>query len=432
MITGMSSELIEINPNELRALLIARGLSRYDLAQKLDISTKTVQRWLNESVRRIRLDTLNKLALALDVSPEQLKKSSTTISNRTTNKALEEICSREFVKRIRTTGDWLNFLNILKSFSPESLCSEQRLALFKYIGICSFYLKKFRACRLYLNQAYDTADALDMPCEKLEIINWHAMREQGLGNFLEARNQFDKAESFLKLTKDPSVHAIFYLKKARLLHQIEQYEESIACNKYALILEYKQKNKPNMLHISFKYLQLGVTYLRLRNYTKARTMFLRTLRASEKAGWVRGICFGHFYLGVIYKLSEKNSSQASKHFGKARILHHFSGSHNHDTAAGQIEFLYFLNNHKFEESKSYIIQKFKKSRNSRLHFSYAVLDALFLQKLRPDLLSIRISYIETAREFFTKNKITQSLNILERLGNKVPMTVQEVFEIYPF
>ncbi len=432
MITGMSSELIEIDPVALRALLVARGLSRYDLAQKLHISTKTVQRWLNESVRRIRIDTLDKLAMALDVTPERLKKSATSISNRTTNKALEELCSDAFVKRVRTTGDWLHFLNVLKSFNANSLSSEQRLDLSKHIGICSFYLKKFRACRLYLNQAYAIADALDLPMEKLEITSWHAMREQSLGNFREARNHFNKAEVLLKHTIDPTIHAIFYLKKARLLHQTEQYEESITYNKRALILEYKQKTHPNMLNISFKYLQLGVTYLRMHNYSKARTMFLRTLRAAEKAGWVRGICFGHFYLGVIYKISEKNSPQVNKHFGKARILHHFSDTHRHDTRAGQIEFLYFLNNHKYEESKNNVIQRFKKTRNSRLHFSYTVLDALILQKLQPSLLNIRVSYIETAKEFFIKNDISYGLKVLELLRKKSALTTQEVFEIYPY
>ncbi|WP_168196415.1 helix-turn-helix transcriptional regulator [Bdellovibrio sp. NC01] len=427
----MSSELIEIDPNELRALLRTRGLSRYDLAKKLDISTKTVQRWLNESVRRIRLETLERLAGALEVNPEQLKKSATPIANHKTNKTLDQLCSFEFFKKVRTNGDWENYLDILKTFNPQALSSEQRLDLYKHIGICSYYLRKFKACRLYLKRADEIADALNRPVEKLLIYKWQAAREHNLGNFAEAQNHLLRAEELLSHTDDMSIHAWYFYYKAQFLHQEGHYEASLAFGKQALLLEYTMEEAPNMLHISLQYFQVGCTHLRLGNYLKAKIMFQRMLRCAEKAGWVRGVSFGHFYLAVVYKLAGR-SHLVHRHFGKARVFHHFVKERRHDPHVAQIEFLYQISNARFEESKKNILQRLKKARNSRLHFAYTVIDALFLQKLCPDLLTIRQSYLDMTEEFFTKNNIKPGLELLKTLSQKTHMTEHEVFQLYHF
>lgn len=431
MLTNMSSDLIEIDPNELRALLRTRGLSRYDLAQKLDISTKTVQRWLNESVRRIRLETLERLATALEVNPEQLRKSATPIANYKTNKTLDQLCSFEFFKKVRTNGDWDNYLEILKTFSPQTLSSEQRLDLYKHIGICSFHLRKFKACRLYLKRADEIADVLNRPLQKLSIYKWQAAREHNLGNFAEAQMNLLKAEELLSHTDDMSVHAWYFYNKARFLHHEGNYEESLAFNKQALLLEYSMDEAPNMLHISHQYFQVGCTHLRMGNYLKAKIMFQRMLRCAEKAGWVRGVSFGHFYLGVVFKLAGRKQLM-QRHFGKARVFHHFVKERRYDPQVGQIEFLYQISSGRFEDSKKNVLQRLKKSRNSRLHFAYTVMDALFLQKLCPNLLSIRQSYLDVTEEFFRKNNIKPGLDLLMTLSKKTQLSEQDVFELYHF
>ncbi|MDG0817571.1 helix-turn-helix domain-containing protein [Bdellovibrio svalbardensis] len=428
----LNSELIEIDQNELRALLQARGFTRYDLAKKLNMSTKTVQRWLNATVRRIRMDTLEKLALALDVKPEQLKKHTTSISTRATNRAIEELCSQHFIRKVHTSEDWENFLAILKTFCPNSLSSEQRLKLFKHIGISSLHLRKYRACKLYLNEAASIAKALDLPIENLDILNWLAIREQCVGNFVEAALYFQIAEELLIQVKCSKVHAFYYHKKARLLHHTESYQESIVCNKKSLALEYQHNDKPNMLSVSCKYFLLGTTYMHIKNYSKARVMFLRNIRAAEKAGWVQGCGLGHFYLGIISKLSGQNPQLIRSHFGKARTLNHFTSEKKNDPRLEKVEFLNLIFNGRFEEAKQNLNLRLKKNRNSRLHFSYAILDCLFLQKLQPGLLAVRESHVEVAEEFFSKNKMKHSAQLLETMKKRRTITEQELLDCYPF
>ena len=430
MLSHMSSELIEIDPNALRALLRARGLTRYDLAKKLDMSTKTVQRWLNESVRRIRLDTLEKLAAALDTNPDQLKKSSTSIAQRTTNRALEELTSRDFVKKIRTTGDWQNYLNILKSFAPHTLSSELRLSLYKYIGISSYHLRKFRACRMYLNQAIQIADTLEIPTEQLDIMNWQALREETTGNFAEAQRYFDKAEQLLTEIDDPCCHALFYYKKSRLFHQMERYEEALICAKKSILLDYSNPDAPPMLNIALNYLQMGTTYLHLRNYAKARVMFLRNIQTAEKAGWVRGIFFAHFYLGLLQAIKE--SRLTNSHFGKARMILKLGANKRYDHRIAQFEFIYLVLQKRYDEAKHNIAVRLKKNRNSRLHFSYTVLDALLLEKLKPELLHVRRSYVEVAIEFFKRNHTFQALELTKKLTDSPRLEISQFLELYPF
>lgn len=430
MLSYMSSELIEIDPNALRALLRARGFTRYDLAKKLDMSTKTVQRWLNESVRRIRVDTLEKLAAALDVSPEQLKKSTTSIAQRATNKALEELTSRDFVKKIRTNGDWQNYLNILKSFAPHTLSSEQRLDLFKHIGISSYYLRKFRACRMYLNQATDIANTLKLPSEQLDILNWHALREESTGNFVEAQGYFDKAENILAQIEDPLAQALFYYKKGRLLYQMEKYDEALSYSKKSILLEYSSEDSTPMLNIALNYLQLGTTYLRIKNYSKAHAMFIRNVHTAEKAGWVRGIFFAQFYLGLLQEM--KNPGSTNSHFGKARMIQKLGSDKRYDHRTAQMEFIYLVLQHRHDEAKHNLTLRLKKNRNSRLHFSYTVLDALFLEKLQPGLLHVRRSYVEVAGDFFKRNHIHQGLALIKTLTDASDIKVSQFLELYPF
>ncbi|MBO9666216.1 MAG: helix-turn-helix transcriptional regulator [Bdellovibrio sp.] len=426
----MSTELIEIDSAVLRDLLKKRGLTRYDLAQRLEISTKTIQRWLNHSVRRVKLETLMKLAAALETSPEELRKNSPTVSVRTTDRAVEEICSTTFLERIRLTDDWHNYLALLKTIHAGQLSSEQRLLLFKNIGISSFYLAKFRACRLYLEQALELANLLDIPYQQVDILSWTARRAEAMGNFDQALHYLAKVEALLPTQNCMRTLAEYSYIKARVHHHLEQYEQSIGFSRQALLAEYARQNVPNCMLIAVKYWQMGNTYMRLRDFSKARMAYTRLMRASEKAGWVRGNAHGNYFLGLLQHFND--SPLATPYFGKARMLYRHASGTRFCPESSQAEFVYLLISQRYAESKVSLLRRLQKTRNTHLYFSLAVLDGLFLAKLHPATFTMRPSFIEKAKEYFRRQNMKSALQITETLEKKSTITHKELIQLYVF
>ena len=99
---------------------------------------------------------------------------------------------------------------------------------------------------------------------------------------------------------------------------------------------------------------------------------------------------------------------------------------------GQLEFLYYLLTNKIERSKTTLVSRLRNTRNSRLHFSYAVMDGMFLERLHPGTISMRPSHVQSAVEFFTKNKLREAMHVMEYLQKRKKMSEEEFREIYPF
>jgi transcriptional regulator with XRE-family HTH domain len=430
MLSNMSTELIEIDSAVLRDLLKKRGLTRYDLAQRLEISTKTIQRWLNHSVRRVKLETLMKLAAALETSPEELSKSSPPVTVRTTDRAVEEICSNVFLERVRLTDDWHNYLALLKTIHAGQLSSEQRMLLFKNIGISSFYLSKFRACRLYLEQALELAELLDIPYQQVDILNWISRRAEAMGNFDQALHYLHKVEALLPTQNCMRTLAEYSYIKARVYHHLEQYDQSIGFSRRGLLAEYARQQVPNCMLIALKYWQMGNTYLRMRDFSKARMAYTRLRRASENAGWVRGNAHGNYFLGLLHHFN--NSSEAVPYFGKARMLYRHASGTRFCPESAQAEFVYLLISERYTESKVSLLRRLQKTRNTHLYFSMAVLDGLFLAKLHPATFTMRPSFLEKAKDYFRRQNMKRALAVMEALEKKNSITHKELITLYTF
>ncbi|MDG0817813.1 helix-turn-helix domain-containing protein [Bdellovibrio svalbardensis] len=428
----MTTELIEIDSYVLGQMLDKKNLSRQDFADKLGISTKTIQRWINGTVRRVRPDTLGRIAHTLEITPDQLCKSSVPIEMRPINRALEEICKDSFLCRIRVTDEYSSYLKLLKSFSPNELCSAQRMTLYTHIGFTSFYLGKNRASRMYLDEALKIAYSLNMPTKIISILSWSALREDFCGNRHEALSLVERCEDYLKYTNDCSKSRAEYLfRKGHVLYHGEQFAEAIPLIRDSILIEYKQPQQ-NLFALGMKYFHLSECYLRTRDFAKAKAALSKTARIAEKAGWVRGHAYSYFGLGIIGIFEKSDCQSVRASFAKARMLRSYTTSEKINTKAEQREFIYFAIKGQTNEARNLILNNIRFNRRFIHFFASSILDGLFFAKLFPESFSMRPSLIERATDYFEKNNLQRSLNALKLLNSKERISMAEFLELYVF
>ncbi|HEX7674158.1 MAG TPA: helix-turn-helix transcriptional regulator [Bdellovibrio sp.] len=428
-----TKELIEIDPAALRKFLENQNLSRHEFAERLGVSTKTVQRWVNESVRRVRPDTLERIAGVFKTTPDQLCKTSVPIETRPINRALEEICSENFLNRIRAGDEFPSYLKLLKSFNPSELCSAQKLTLFIHIGLTSFHLQKTKSSRLYFDEALKIANCLNEPEKAVSILTWSALRENFSGNHREAIDLIDRSEFFLPQTQGSlSARCEFLFRKAQVLYQSENPVAAIPMMRECILLEYKIHPTIDAYKLGVKYFHLSECYLRLRDYGNARRALLKSYKMAEKCGWVRGQSYSHYSLGIIRLFKREEPEHVRSSMNKARQLKAFTGPQRINTKAEHREFIYLVQQQKFDEAKAMVLFNIRNSRRYSYFLSYAILDGLFFAKIAPLHLQMRPSLIARAEDYFRRNNLPQSLKTLEQLKSKEQITFDELLELYVF
>lgn len=427
----MTLELIEIDAAILRKFLEAQGLPRTHLAQTLKVTTKTIQRWLNGTVRRLKPDTLGALAKALGVSPSALCTSPVVVAKRPIDRSLEELCSDHFIQRVRAANDWESYRRILKTYSGRGLGTQQELILYKHIGFASLFIGKLRSAKSNLEKALEIAQALRSFDEQIFILNWLAIRSELVGHLLPALDYFEESRKLLAKTDNPLCKSDYHFKLGRVLHFLENHKDAAHHLRKSILLDRKM-NSTNQVMISVKYFHLGETYLRARDFKNARISFIRNLKSSERAGWVRGQSYSHFCMGIIRILHGESYNEVRSQLGKAKRLRDVSQFHRLDSRVEKFELFYCLANGFIPEAKSLVKRRLAMTRLSRLQFSSAVLDGLFLAKLHPEEFKMRPSFIEKAADLFAKNNLHKSLTLLEYLNSQERISLQHVFDLYHF
>lgn len=427
----MKMDLVEIDSSLLRKFLEAQGLSQASLAETLRVTTKTIQRWLNGTVRRLKPETLDSLATALGVKPEHLSRSQVILSNRPVDRSLEELCSEHFFKRVRASNEWESYSRILRSYLHKDLRSSQQMSLHKHIGLASLFLGQLRSGKAHLEKAFEIAQALRNIDEEIFILNWLGIHAELVGCIAPAMTFFDKSESLLAKTTNEACRSDFLFKKGRLLFHLEKQEESIHLIRESICLDYK-RGSHNQVMISVKYFQLGGVYLRARDLKKAKVAFLRNLRCAEKAGWVRGQAYTYFCLGIIHLLEGEDYSEVRAHMGKAKRLRDSSHFHRLDTKVEQFEFFYCMANDLPEEAKKVLVKRMAMARPSKMHFAFTVLDSMYLARRFPEHFRFRQTLVEKAKNLFVRNGLHESLALLEYLSSVKSLSKQQFIDLYRF
>jgi transcriptional regulator with XRE-family HTH domain len=426
----MSSELIEIDASALRNLLKHHEMSQYDLAARLEISTKTIQRWMNQSIRRVKPETIAKLCQVLGPDADTIKRDFPALNLRPTDKAVAEICSERSFQSIRLTDDWNRYLEILKSIHTETLSSEQCFVVSRNIGISSFYLGKFQAAKIHLSKAFKYAELLQNEDHKADIRNWSARLEEAVGNLYKADDYLNQNSQILHLITRRSVLAEYSYVRGRVhLHRC-QNQDAETQFRQGLLTKLRTRTKPYPLLIAWMYLHLAHLYLRTKNYTKAQVCCLRFLKSAERSGWGRGILLANYYLGITESFKNGSTEASRKYFGKARVMHKNSYVDRFCPLLSQAEFLYFILNAQYDNAKTVLVHRMFKTRNAEFYLASTTIDGLILAKLNPGVQVVRKSMIARAKEYYRTQGIDYPQLLIQRIEERTQITPQEIAEFY--
>jgi transcriptional regulator with XRE-family HTH domain len=426
----MSLNFVEIDPEKLRRLIEARGVTHASLAKSLRVTTKTIQRWLNGSVKQIRPETLADISRVLEASAEEICQNLLVLEQHPKDLLLEEIFSEKYFQRVRAMNEWDSYRKILKSYRLRKIPTIQRLHLYKHIGFSSLFIGKMRSGKLHLDKALEIAEALQDIEEQIFIINWLAIHCELIGKGVEGITLLERAEKLLPKVNNPACNSDFYFKRGRVFHHLERHDEAVADIRRSIVIDHRSKSS-SFVTIAVKYFHMGGSYLRARNFSKARVAFTRNMNFSVKGAWIRGQTYSHMCMAVI-ELLEGGGDLAASKAHLARKLKNVSQFHRMDSKVEQVEFVYYVVSDLVAEAKKTVIKRLSSTRVSRLHFAYAVLDALFLAKLYPSEFQLRQSFVDKAEEVFQRNCLQNSLKILAHLREKTCISRDEFLGLYYF
>ncbi len=426
----MSNELIEIDANALRNLLKHHQMSQYDLAARLDISTKTIQRWMNQSIRRVKPETIEKLFEVLGPTADKIKRDSPVLSLRPTDKAVAEICSERSFQSIRLTDDWKRYLEILKSIHTDTLSTEQCFVISRNIGISSFYLGKFQAAKIHLSKAFKYAEILQNEDHLGDVRNWFARLEEAVGDLVKADDYLNQNQQNLAKITRPSVLAEYSYVRGRVHLHRWQNAEAEGQLRQGLLTTLKARSKPYPLLIAWMYMHLAHLYLRTKNYPKAQSCARRFLNTAERCGWGRGILLANYYLGIVEEFKNGPSPLSSQYFGKARLMHRCTLESRYCPLLSQAEFIYFILKGRYNEARTVLAHRLFKNRNAEFYLASTTIDGLLLAKLNPSGHGIRQSIVNKAKEYYRTQNMAYPQSLIQKLEERAQVTPQEIAAFY--
>lgn len=427
----MHGEYIEICPVELRKQIQIKGFTHADLALRLNISTKSVQRWLNQTIKRMKVENLRKLAEALEVSPDTFTKQRQAIRQRTVNKSFEDLSSEQLLFRTLATDDWERYTRLLASFNPQELSTNQEAILYKNLGLAACFRGKMKASKKYLDQAYALAESIGDIDIMVSCLIWQCMRCKMRGDLPSGYGYAEKAESMLTLVKNKKLIFGFKAILGLILMHSGRIDEAIAHFRISVAGHYREDN-PNIVAIAFAYVYLAFAYMRKRDFKNAKITTERALRASQKAGWVKGHVTCNLLLGVLTYLTQDEKESARGYFGKGRSLKKCLAGGLTDSRIDQLEFLRALFQGNYQEAKMMVADRLMRYRQSHLFLSYAILDALFLARLQPGSVPVRWTLVDRAADVFAQSQCHEALQLLNLLKSKAQISFEEFMALYIF
>jgi transcriptional regulator with XRE-family HTH domain len=427
----MAVEFIEINHAALRQILQTNGLAQSELARELNVTTKTIQRWLNGSVKKIKSDTFQQMERFLGTSGYQIRRHDQEISTGPLDPSLQILCDQYFYQRVRCNYDWHGYKQALKAYLKLDLPTAQRISAYKQIGASSMHMGEVQSARYYFDKALKLAEITEDIDEQIFILTWLGTHAVLKSNLQQGHVFFQKSERLLDQTTTPACKANYHFLYGSLLHYSEKYEDAVYHLRKSLRISLTARTPAEFVD-AVKYFHLIGVYLRTRDYNLAAVAIHRNTKNAQRCSWIYGLAYNHFADLVVKVLQQQSPADLAEQIKAGRRLRNLSQYHHIDCRIDQLEYFLYLSSDRIEDAKNHLKKRFFKNRRSPLHFSRTVLDALFLQKLYPQQYTVRQSFIEKAEQQFARNNLQNSKRLLTALLGPAKFEKQELLAMFPF
>lgn len=298
----MSSKT-EILNRELLISQISKGsIKHLWLANQIGVSEKTLSRWVSGNVTRIRSSNLNKLALALDCSREDLIAEPDVDdypSDKDRNVLINELNNDGLLYQLLVSSKIKLVISLIKSTFHSSLPSGVIANFYIKLGYAALIHRKFRTAKKYISKGLTKAELTN---DKQLIFS--AKLGLAITYFFECDYQkcqyyLMECEQNIQCSGQEKAHffntfAMYYLYTGDLQTCIEYSSKCI--EECAPNTESIEKE----LFLSSALQLRGASQLLGGNTEQARISCKESLEAAERSRYKRSIAVSKAYLAAVY------------------------------------------------------------------------------------------------------------------------------------
>ncbi|MBV2169261.1 MAG: helix-turn-helix transcriptional regulator [Bdellovibrio sp.] len=410
----MTQHFVHIDAGKLKDVIGGKEMSHAQLAQLMSISKKTIQRWVNGQITRVRVETMDKLSAVLSVEKENLVKEESVISRSCRNKAVDEALNEEFFTAFYITDNLEPYLRILRSFPLHSLPSSQQSEVLIQLGTLSLSLWQIRAGVIYLKEAIKICKVTEDYQGLVTCLSWMSVAYNLSGQFETALKFNSEAESIAKTHDFTERYPEIFYKTGQILFSMNRYSEAKSYVKKSIVLEYHGQNVNYISQVN-RYMQLSSIYLSMRSYENALKHSLRAVRIAEKKGYLRGQISG-LHQAAMASFLEKDFEESKKYFHEAKKIEKYVQANHEDYRNLRVEFIWHLKTKNFEAARLNTIKRLRLSRRLSLVNAMVKLDYLLLSKASGGVIPFRKSFESSAEETFVKYKQEHQLQIMKKIA----------------
>lgn len=428
----MPLKYFELDRFILKNLLREKNISHGQAARRLKISTKSIQRWINGTTRRIRSDRLNQLSEYLSVESSRLVLGDieNDLRIKRSNELILHFTSHESQMRVWADEDWKKYIKALKEIAVRDLSTYQEMIVLKRIGFCFLGMGSLKTAVHYLKKAKLKAKKLNHADELIRTKSLLALCDGLNGNFKKAYEQISEAEKYLAQATSLGRSVLYYCKGRVLLSNGCYLAAEKDLRKAAsLALQTAEKN---YLWPATAYLYLAWTYLRMKNYPEAHRSFGRSLDLATTSGWPYGIAVATLGMEVVKSLLHLSHEKNHNILKKVKRYFKLVQVPAIDTRFRQLLLAYSILIENFEEARKALSERKTPYRRSKLFYSYYILDSLLLSKVMDDSESVSGKDVKRASDFFRKHRMQSELDCLKWLSTKRKVDKIQFFQLFSF
>lgn len=282
--------LLNLSAAENRVRELA--LKRWWVADQMGVDRKTVGRWLNGRVKRIRRANLERLAEVLECSAEELTLSSEAeaiASVADQERAAQLIEQENLLEVLSPSGRWPLLESLIKATLRPSLPLPLLGKLYNLLAIACWRQSRIDDAETYAEKAMQMA----VRTGNLNVLTGAHLN---LGTISWCRGQLDSASAHYRAClarqahfASSTNHAAAYSNLGAVCCDIGELDRSEVLQLEA-IRRYGRLEKP--MNSSIARCQLGLLRLQQNRLREAKRLFARSIADAERVGYERGILFG--------------------------------------------------------------------------------------------------------------------------------------------
>ncbi|WP_415064358.1 helix-turn-helix domain-containing protein [Bdellovibrio sp.] len=387
----------QLNSEALKLRLKDQDITQAELAERLEVNIKTVQRWVNGHVTKVKTETAQKMSEILKCSLEEIIFPEKTVRVLVKNKVLEQLFSKDIVRALHSTKRWDSYLSILKEFENSPLPTEQEAQLFMHIGYIKYQLGLYRSSKRYLNKALEAAEAVQNVRMIVHVLCYQSSNFLMLGEVDEAVSALEKA---LKLSEDASQTALLseiLYRKSKIYLTKNDFVTANTLLRQSIALELRATQSARR-GLALKYIQLARLEIRRKNFSLARKYYRRAEMHARRSNFRITEAVAH-YGHALTALLFNDNVLAQKHLRRARQLVGGRAEIQKNQKLLQIEFMFALHDKNYALCQKILQLRYSLNRRSKLLVVNTVKMALLLERVSKKAYPVRESWILTAKKY---------------------------------